>query len=95
LSRISIKARCSLLVRHYECDPLEHVNYAVYLHYFEMGRLEAMAKVGLLFAAVLKQGYTVVASDVFVQYKAPAFSDDVLALQSWVSRFHRARMTRQ
>jgi acyl-CoA thioester hydrolase len=89
------KARCHLTVRHYECDPLGHVNHAVYLHYFEVGRLEARARAGLPFAAVLKQGYTVVASDVFVQYKAAAFSDDVLELQSCITPFHGARMTWQ
>ena len=50
---------------------------------------------GLPFAAVCKQGYAVVASDVFVQYKAPAFSDDVLELQSCITHFRGARMTWQ
>jgi acyl-CoA thioester hydrolase len=89
------KARCDLTVGHYACDPLRHVNHAVYLHYFEVGRLEAMARAGLPFSEVLKQGYAVVASDVFVQYKAPAFSDEALELQSWIVRFHGARMAWQ
>jgi acyl-CoA thioester hydrolase len=86
------KARCQLIVRHYECDPLGHVNHAVYLHYFEVGRLDAMAKAGLPFAAVLKAGYTVVASDAYVQYNAPAFTDDVLEVQSAITHFRGARM---
>jgi acyl-CoA thioester hydrolase len=86
------KARCQLTVRHYECDPLGHVNHAVYLHYCEVGRLEAMAGAGLPFSKVLKQGYTVVATEVFVQYKAPAFTDDVLDVQSWITEFRGARM---
>jgi acyl-CoA thioester hydrolase len=89
---MSTKANCQLTVRHYECDPLGHVNHAVYLHYFEVGRLEAMAGAGLPFSAILKQGYAVVATEVFVQYKAPAFSDDVLDLQSWITDFRGARM---
>ena len=72
------KAHCQITVRHYECDPLGHVNHAMYVHYFEVGRLTAMADAGLPFGAVLKQGYTVVAVDIYVQYKAPAFADDVL-----------------
>ena len=58
------KARCQITVRHYECDPLGHVNHAMYVHYFEVGRLTAMADAGLPFGAVLKQGYTVVAVDI-------------------------------
>ena len=86
------KASCHITVRHYECDPLGHVNHAVYLHYFEVGRLDAMAQAGLPFAEVLKQGYAVVATEVFVQYKAPAFSDDVLEVQSCITRFRGAHM---
>jgi len=89
------KVRCQITVRHYECDPLGHVNHAVYLHYFEVGRLHAMAEAGLPFAVILKQGYTVVAVDIYVQYKAPAFTDDVLEVESYISSFHGALMTWQ
>jgi acyl-CoA thioester hydrolase len=89
------KARCQLTVRYYECDPLGHVNHAVYVHYFEIGRLHAMAEAGLPFANVVQQGYTVVASDMYIQYKAPAVFDDVLEMQSCITRFRGARMTWQ
>ncbi len=89
------KASCQLTVRYYECDPLGHVNHAVYVHYFEMGRLEAMAAAGLPLAEIVKQEYTVVASDIYVQYKAPARADDVLDVQSYITRFGGARMTWQ
>jgi acyl-CoA thioester hydrolase len=81
-----------LTVRHYECDPLGHVNHAVYVHYFEVGRLEAMTAAGLPFSELLKQGYAIVAVDIYVQYKAPAFADDVLDLQSWIASFRSAVM---
>ena len=89
------KTRCQITVRHYECDPLGHVNHAVYLHYFEVGRLAAMAEAGLPFRAVLKQGYTVVAVDMYVQYKAPAFTDEVLEVESHIASFRGAQMTWQ
>ena len=89
------KARCQITVRHYECDPLGHVNHAMYVHYFEVGRLTAMADAGLPFGAILKQGYTVVAVDIYVQYKAPAFTDDVLEIESYITDFHGALMTWQ
>ena len=89
------KARCQITVRHYECDPLGHVNHAMYVHYFEVGRLTAMADAGLPFGAILKQGYTVVAVDIYVQYKAPAFTDDILAVESYITDFHGALMTWQ
>jgi acyl-CoA thioester hydrolase len=89
------KAHCQITVRHYECDPLGHVNHAAYVHYFEVGRLTAMTAAGLPFGAILKQGYIVVAVDLYVQYKAPAFTDDVLDVESSISSFHGALMTWQ
>ena len=86
------KARCQITVRHYECDPLGHVNHAVYVHYFEIGRLEAMAEAGLPFSAILKQDYMVVASDLCVRYKAPALTEDVLDVYSCIVHFRGSRM---
>lgn len=86
------KATCQLKVRHYECDPLGHVNHAVYVNYFEVARLEAMAAAGLPFAEILKQGYSVVASDLVVQYNAPAFAEELLEVQSCIAHFRGARM---
>ena len=94
-SPMSDKTRHQLKVRHYECDPLGHVNHAVYVNYFEIGRLEAMAASGLPFSDVLAQGYTVVAADLYVQYKAPALSEDVLDMRSYIAHFRGARMTWQ
>ena len=92
---MSAKAHLQLKVRHYECDPLGHVNHAVYVNYFEIGRLAAMAAAGLPFTDVMAQGYTVVASDIFVQYKAPALAEEVLDMQSYIAHFRGARMTWQ
>jgi acyl-CoA thioester hydrolase len=92
---VPAKAHCQITVRYYECDPLGHVNHAMYVHYFEVGRLQAMAGAGLPFADVIQQGYTVVASDIYVQYKAPALYNDVLDIQSYITRFRGARMTWQ
>ena len=92
---MSTKAHYQFTVRYYECDPLGHVNHAVYVNYFEMGRLQAMAEAGLPFSDILKQDYAVVASDIFVQYKMPALFDDLLEVQSYITQFRGARMTWQ
>jgi acyl-CoA thioester hydrolase len=89
------KARLEFAVRYYECDPLGHANHAVYVNYFEMGRLEAMAAAGLPFSSVMEQGYTVVASDIFVQYKIPALMEERVEVQSYIVQFRGARMTWQ
>jgi acyl-CoA thioester hydrolase len=85
------KARHQFTVRYYECDPLGHVNHAVYVSYFETGRLEAMAACGLRFSDLMKRGYALVASDIFVQYKMAAVLEDHLEVQTWISGFRGAR----
>ncbi len=85
------KARHQFTVRYYECDPLGHVNHAVYVSYFEMGRLEAMAACGIPFSDIMKQGYALVASDVFVQYKKPALLEDELEVQTCITGYRGAR----
>lgn len=86
-----VKARHQFAVRYYECDPLGHVNHAVYVSYFEMGRLEAMAACGLPFSDIMKQGYALVASDIFVQYKMAAVLEDQLEVQTYITSFRGAR----
>jgi acyl-CoA thioesterase FadM len=85
--RLPAKAHCQLKVRHYECDPLGHVNHAVYVHYFEVARLAAMAAAGLSFTEILTQGYTIVASDLVGQDQALAFAEDLLDLQSCIAHY--------
>ncbi|MGE3537739.1 MAG: acyl-CoA thioesterase [Candidatus Tectimicrobiota bacterium] len=89
------RSRCPILVRHYECDPLGHVNHATYVHYCEVGRLAAMTQVGLPFGAILAQGYTIVVVDMYIQYHAPAFTDEALEVATCITRFHGALMTWQ
>ncbi|ETX03941.1 acyl-CoA thioesterase [Candidatus Entotheonella palauensis] len=88
---MSVKSHLRFKVRYYECDPLGHVNHAAYVSYFEMGRLEAMAACGVPFSDVMKQGYALVASDIFVQYKMAAVLEDQLELQTWITDFRGAR----
>jgi acyl-CoA thioester hydrolase len=85
------KARHQFKVRYYECDPLGHVNHAVYVSYFETGRLEAMAACGLPFSDLIKQGYALVASKICVQYKMAAVLGDQLEVQTWITGFRGAR----
>lgn len=87
------KSCCAITVRHYECDPLGHVNHATYIHYFEVGRLAAMTQVGLPFGTILKEGYTIVVVDLYAQYYAPAFTDEVLEVATCITHFHGALMT--
>jgi acyl-CoA thioester hydrolase len=78
-----LKAEYSFTVRTYECDSYGHVNNAVYLHYLEQARYEFLKTIGFDYNAVLKAGYGIYIARVEIDYKMPAFNEDLLVVFSW------------
>jgi len=74
---------CRLTVRTYECDSYGHVNNANYLNYLEYARCEYLRDVGFDYPAMVKAGYGIYVARVEIDYKKPAFTDDVLLIKSW------------
>jgi YbgC/YbaW family acyl-CoA thioester hydrolase len=72
--------RHRLKVRHYEADAYEHVNHANYVHYLEVGRLEALESLGISLQEMRRQGYLIVARDLSVRFHAPAFPGETLEI---------------
>lgn len=72
-------------VRDYECDLQGVVNNAVYQHYLEHARHEFIKSRGLDFAALYRQGYSLVVVRIELDYKAPLKSGDsfVVKLNSY------------
>jgi YbgC/YbaW family acyl-CoA thioester hydrolase len=60
-------------VRSYELDWNGHVNNAVFLSYFEHGRVQALAEIGLPWEVMMKKGIFVVVANVTMAFQAPAF----------------------
>jgi len=75
-------SRTEFRVRTYECDAYGHVNNAVYLHYLEMARYEFLRDIGFDYKALIANGYGIYISRVEIDYRKPAFIDDVLAVES-------------
>jgi acyl-CoA thioester hydrolase len=84
-------ARLQLRVRHYEVDQYGHVNHAQYVHYLEVARIEALDALGLSLAEMRRQGYLILAADLFVKYLAPAQSGDTLEIATYVREIRGAR----
>jgi acyl-CoA thioester hydrolase len=76
-------SECSLQVRSYECDSYGHVNNANYLNFLEFGRYEFLKTIGFDYPSAIKAGYGVYVARVEIDYKKPAFTDDVLVIRSW------------
>jgi acyl-CoA thioester hydrolase len=83
--------RLRLKVRLYETDVYGHVNHAHYVHYFETGRIEALASIGLSIEAMKRQGYLIFAAEISVKYHAPAYLGDELEIVTAVHEMRGAR----
>ena len=84
-------AKLHVKVRHYEVDEYGHVNHANYVHYLELGRVEALETVGLSLADMRGQGYLIVAVDLSVKYHSSARSGETLEIVTYVRDMRGAR----
>lgn len=71
-----------LKVRTYECDSYNHVNNAVYLNYLEYGRMDFLKQIGFDYKGIIQRGFYIYVSHVDIYYKASAFFDDDLIVES-------------
>ena len=81
-----------LRVRYAEIDAQGHVNNAVYLSYFEVGRVEWLRTAGLSYRELEAQGYGIVVVEVLAHYRRAAFFDDELTLRTELADLSRASM---
>lgn len=81
-----------LRVRYAEIDAQGHVNNAVYLSYFEVGRVEWLRAAGLSYRELEERGYGFVVVEALVRYRRAAFFDDELTLRTELADLSRASM---
>ncbi len=79
-------------VRYTECDPMGVAHHAAYPVWFEIGRTELLRERGLTYRDLEQQGFLIAVVKLSVQYKQPARYDDLLLLQTTVTRSGRARI---
>lgn len=79
-------------VRFSECDPLGHVNNAVYLNYLEQAAIDHAAALGWSSAALTETaGAVFVARKHEITYRQPAFENDHLLIRTWPTEMRGAR----
>lgn len=67
-------------VRSYELDMHRHVNNATYLNYFEAARMDFLNSIGFDYEAFFQRGFSLYVARVEIDYKAPAFLNDSIAV---------------
>lgn len=83
-------------VRFHECDPLGHVNNAVYLGYLEQVAIDHAAVAGWPAARLQSEfGAVFVARKHEIEFLAPSFENDILEIVTWPEAMSGARATRR
>jgi acyl-CoA thioester hydrolase len=87
--------RAYVRVRFHECDPLGHVNNAVYLGYLEQVAIDHAAAAGWPASRLRKEaGAVFVARRHEIDFLRPAFENDVLEIITWPDGMSAARAFR-
>lgn len=82
-------------VRFHECDPLGHVNNAVYLGYLEQAAIDHAAAAGWPASRLREEfGAVFVARRHEIEFLRPAFENDVLEITTWPESLSGARAIR-
>jgi acyl-CoA thioester hydrolase len=82
-----------LRVRYVECDPMGVAHHSSYPVWFEMGRTEwCRTHAGGSYRALESEGIGLVVVDLHVKYRRPARYDDVVRVETKLTRLTRARL---
>ncbi len=82
-------SRTELTVRYAETDAQGIVHHANYLVWFEEGRSEFLRQQDFCYSDLEKAGYYVVVAEAEVRYRAPAFYEDRLIVETTLCRLRR------
>jgi len=78
--------RFDLTVRYAETDAQGVVHHANYLVWFEEGRSDHLRQQGLCYSDMERSGLFVVVADAQLKYKAPAFYEDRITIETTLAR---------
>ena len=78
-----------ITVRFYELDPYRHLNHAVYIQYFEVGRIDLFASFGWSLTGMSDLGTQIVVSEISTRFLAPGIEGDELVVETWVEDVKR------
>jgi YbgC/YbaW family acyl-CoA thioester hydrolase len=82
----------TIAVRSGEIDSFGHVNHAVFLHYFEHARFEALEAAGFRWPLLLENDWQIYVVRIEVDYLAQARRGETLTVRTWAEGFRRTSM---
>jgi acyl-CoA thioester hydrolase len=88
-----LRAETKIRVRYAETDQMGYVYYGNYAAYFEVGRVEALRKLGTSYRKLEESGTMLPVIDFQVSYLKPAFYDDELTIVTYIKDIPRVKIT--
>ena len=85
-------AETTIKVRSPEIDSFGHANHAVFLHYFEHARYEALEAAGFRWPLLQENDWQIYVVRIEVDYLAQARRGDTLRVRTWADSFRRTSM---
>lgn len=81
-----------LRVRYAETDKMGYVYYGNYAIYFEVGRVEAMKKLGISYREMEENGYMMPVIDYNTNYYKPVFYDEEITIITTIKEIPKTRI---
>ncbi|UTW64767.1 acyl-CoA thioesterase [bacterium SCSIO 12741] len=88
-----LQAETNLTVRYAETDRMGYVYYGNYAAFYEVGRVDAMKKLGVSYKDLEDSGILMPVLEYNIKYFKPAYYDDELTIVTSVKELPRARIT--
>ncbi len=84
--------KTEIRVRFSETDKMQFVHNAKYIEYFEIARTEMLRHYGLPYKMIEDNGYEMPVIETFIKYKAPAYYDELLIVESLAAEYLSPRV---
>lgn len=78
--------KTDIRIRYADTDQMQFAYNGKYFEYFEVGRTELMREHNLTYKTIEKNGYMLPVHSVFINYKSPAYYDELIEVESRVEK---------
>ena len=87
-----LNADINIRVRYAETDKMGYVYYGNYATYYEVGRVEALRKLGMSYKEMEDEGIMLPVLSFNIKYFKPAFYDDLLTIKTSITEMPNTRI---
>lgn len=86
------KQQTKIRVRYSETDKMGVVYHGNYIQYFEVGRVEYMRDLGVVYAEMEKEGIGMPVVNIDINYRTPASYDEELTIETWIEKLPTSKI---